>query len=54
MLFFKIDPKDWSTLKTLLLYTSAMPKVVKGVRGKDIMSSDIPLDMGLAERLRSL
>jgi hypothetical protein len=54
LLFFRIDKRDWSALKTLLVFTSAMPKVVKGVRGKDIISSDIPLDSNLVEILRKL
>jgi hypothetical protein len=54
LLFFRIDKRDWSALKTLLVFTSAMPKVVKGVRGKDIISSDIPLDLNLVEILRKL
>ncbi len=54
ILFFRIDSRDWSALKTLLIFTSAMPKVVRGVRGKDIISSDIPLDSNLVEILRKL
>ena len=54
ILFFRIDKRDWSALKTLLIFTSAMPKVVKGVRGQNIISSDIPLDLNLVEILRKL
>ena len=54
ILFFRIDKRDWSALKTLLIFTSAMPKVVKGVRGQDIISSDIGLDLNLVEILRKL
>ena len=54
ILFLRIGEKDWSALKTLLIFTSAMPKVVKGIRGKDIISSDIPVDEELVELLRSL
>ena len=54
MLFFKIDEKDWSSLKTFLLYTSAMPTIVRGIRGKDIISSDIPLETYIASILRNL
>ena len=54
ILFFRIDKKDWSALKTLLIFTSAMPKTVKGVRGQDIISSDIALDLNLVEILRKL
>lgn len=54
ILFFRIDKRDWSALKTLLIFTSAMPKIVKGVRGQDIISSDIALDQMLVEILRKL
>jgi hypothetical protein len=54
ILFFRIDSRDWSALKTLLIFTSAMPKIVRGVRGRDIISSDIPLDSNLVEILRKL
>jgi hypothetical protein len=54
LLFFRIDSRDWSALKTLLIFTSAMPKIVKGIRGRDIISSDISLDSNLIEILRKL
>jgi len=54
ILFLRIEEKDRSALKTLLIFLSAMPKIVKGVRGKDIISSDIPLDNKLVAILRNL
>ena len=54
MLFLRIDKRDWSVLKTFLVYTSAMPKVVKGIREQDIVSSDIPLDFRIVDLLRKL
>lgn len=54
MLFFRIDWKDWSALKTFLIYTSAMPKLVKGIRGKNIISSDIPVDAYIVSILRKI
>jgi len=54
ILFLRIDSKDWIALKTLLLYTSAMPDVVRGIRGENIISSDIPLDNKLVYVLRNL
>jgi hypothetical protein len=54
ILFLRIEEKDWSALKTLLIFLSAMPKIVKGVRGKDIISSDIQLDNRLVVILRNL
>lgn len=54
ILFLRTDPKDWSSLKTFLLYTSAMPTVVRGIAGRDIISSDISLDQNLVNILRNL
>jgi hypothetical protein len=54
MLFLRIDPRDYSALKTFLIYTSAMPKVVKGIREQNIISSDIPLDNRIVDILRKI
>ena len=54
MLFLCNDRRDYSALKTFLLYTSAMPTVVKGIRGEDIISSDIELDNRIVSVLRNL
>lgn len=53
ILFLKIDNRDWSALKTLLIFLSAMPNVVKGIKGADILSSNIPLDDNLVKILRN-
>lgn len=54
LLFFNVDVGDYSALKTFLIYTSAMPEVVKGIRGTNIISCDIPLDWHVVEKLRKL
>ena len=54
ILFLKIDRRDWSALKTFLVFTSAMPAIVRGVGGMNIVSSDIPLDNRLVDILRNL
>lgn len=51
MMFCKIDPRDYSALKTFLSYTSAMPSLVIGINGRDIVSKDIPIDTKLVEAL---
>ena len=50
LLFFKIEEKYWSVLKTFLIYLSMMPETVKGIRGKDIISSDIQLNQELIDK----
>lgn len=54
MLFLRIDKKDYSALKTFLIYTSAMPDVVRGIRSENIRSSDIPLDLKIVDSLRKI
>jgi hypothetical protein len=54
MLFFKISKEDYSTLKTYLLFLNIMPNIVKGVRGCNIISSDIDVDLKIAESLRKI
>jgi hypothetical protein len=53
LLFFKMAKDDYSALKTYLLFLSCMPERVKGIKGHDIISSDIPVDMKIAEILRT-
>lgn len=54
MLFLRINEKDYGVLKTFLVYTSAMPMIVKGINGRDIISSDISLDNRIIDILRRL
>lgn len=54
MLFFKMSKEDQSIIKTYLLFLSCMPEVVKGIKGQDILSSDIPVDLRIAEFLREI
>lgn len=54
MLFYKISEKDYSSLKTFLLFTSAMPEIVYGVNGNNIISSDIPIDIKIVDLLRKV
>lgn len=54
LLFFKMSKDDYSVLKTYLLFLSLMPDYVRGIRGEDLVSSDIPLDMDVANTLRQI
>jgi hypothetical protein len=53
LLFFKMSKDDYSALKTYLLFLSCMPERVKGIKGQDLISSEIPVDMTIAEILRT-
>jgi len=52
LLFFKVPKDDYITLKTYLIFLSIMPDRVKGIKGQDIISSDISVDSGIASILR--
>jgi hypothetical protein len=49
-----MSKEDYSALKTYLLFLSCMPDKVKGIKGHDIISSEIPVDMTIAQSLRNL
>ncbi len=54
ILFYKTDERDYDILKTFLDYLDIMPDFVYGVNGKTIVSSEIPLDINVAEILRHI
>lgn len=54
ILFYKIDDRDYDILKTFLLYLNYMPDRVFGIRGNNINSSTIMVDLNIAEILRKL
>jgi hypothetical protein len=53
-LFFKMAKEDYSALKTYLLFLSWMPEKIRGIKGHDIHSSEILVDMKIAEILRKI
>lgn len=54
LLFLKLKQSDYSILKTFLVYLNYMPDVIFGINGKDIISSDIPIDFNIANALRNI
>jgi hypothetical protein len=54
MLFYKIHKEDHSTLKTYLLFLNYMPEVVRGIRGQDVISNNLQVDMIVANTLRHI
>jgi hypothetical protein len=52
LLFFKMSKEDYTILKTYLIFLSCMPEKVYGIKGQDILSSDISIDMTIAKTLR--
>jgi hypothetical protein len=54
MLFLKFRVNDYPVLKTFLLYLGYMPKMVKNVKGKDILSDSIRVDEHINSKLKVL
>ena len=54
LLFYKMAKDDYPALKTYLTFLSVMPDRVRGIKGQDIISSDIPVDMKIADILRDI
>jgi hypothetical protein len=54
LLFYKMDKADYVTLKTFLIFLNLIPDVIQGIEGVDIRSSDIAVDIALANILRDL
>ena len=54
ILFFRIDEKDYDSLKTFLLFLNILPKTVMGIRGKNIDTDLISVDMKIADLLREI
>lgn len=54
ILFYKIDESDYDVLKTFLIYLNFMPDRISGIKGNDIISSDILMDMEIADTLRQI
>jgi hypothetical protein len=54
MLFLKMDERDLESIKPFLIFLNYLPDVVRGVNGKDIITSNIKLDQGVIECLRKI
>lgn len=54
LLFYKMSKDDYSSLKTYLVFLSVMPDRVRGIKGHDILSSEIPIDFKIADVLRDI
>ena len=53
LLFFKVDDKSYSALKTLLIYLNLMP-VDSQIVGNGVRTVDIPIDFKIANVLRKI
>lgn len=54
LLFLKLEEKDYEVLKPFLIFLNFLPKVVFGIKGQNIITSQIKLDKGCIECLRKI
>lgn len=54
LLFYKLPKEDYSALKTYLLFLNYMPTTVFGIKGQNLHSSEISVDMKIADILRTI
>ena len=54
MLFFKIEKKFWSQIKTFLVFLNYMPMKVIVSHDMEIIDNDIPLDELILENLKKI
>ena len=53
LLFFKLE-EDYEILKPFLIFLNFLPEVVKGIKGRDILTLNIKLNEGAIKCLRQL
>ena len=54
ILFYKLDKEDYDILKTFLIFLNFMPQLIKGIKGINIHSGDITVDVFVAKKLRTI
>ena len=54
ILFLKVPDQYWPSLKSFLLFLRYMPEKVASVNGHEILSSDISVDLYVANKLRNI
>jgi hypothetical protein len=54
LLFFKLEERDYPVIKPFLLFLNFLPNIIKGINGKDIITTEISLDKGSIQCLRAL
>jgi len=54
ILFLKIPVQYWSELKTFLIFLNYMPEKIESINGRSIISSDIQINLDIANKLREI
>ena len=54
ILFLNIPVQYWSELKTFLIFLNYMPEKIESINGRNIISSDIQINLDIANKLREI
>ena len=54
ILFLKISQKYWTYLKTFLIFLDYMPDQISSINGEKIISSNIQVNLEIADKLRKI
>ena len=54
ILFLKISQKYWTYLKTFLIFLNYMPEQISSINGEKVISSNIQVNLEIANRLREI
>ena len=54
ILFLKIPEEYWKELKTFLIFLKYMPEMISSINQRTIVSSDIGVDLYIADKLRKI
>ena len=54
ILFLKIPVQYWSELKTFLIFLNYMPEKIESINGRSNISSDIQINLDIANKLREI
>ena len=54
ILFFKLSEDDYPVIKSFLLFVNHLPKIVYGINGRNLNTSDIHIDIEAGKRLMEI
>ena len=52
ILFYKLEEDVWPMLKTFLFYLNFLPDKIESIKGRTILTTEIPMDQGIVDSLR--
>lgn len=54
LLYYHVRPEDYGILRTFLVFLERQPDKILGINGRDILSTDYPLDQQVVAVLRTI